>query len=221
MALTWADFNNGESALSIRTKLNTFNNATVTETTSISTAVNNNATAIAANAAAIATNVSDIADNAADIAAVDARTTVIETKLADYNVFGTLYGVYTTPKTYNLTTSYQDLANFASTGSHLVTVSGANGTFTPTHTAFYKVSLFLTGTTSESSEKVATVALVEDGVVLMSGSAPYIAATGINMSFSGIFPFTAGKEYKIQLKGNTTGTINVTADNFAIHHVGD
>ena len=221
MALTWADFNNGESALSIRTKLNAFNNATVTETSSISTAVNNNAANIATNTTNIATNAADIATNATDISAVEARTTVIETRLQDYNVFGTLYGVYSTPKTYNLTTSYQDLANFASTGSHLITTSGANGTFTPTHTAFYKVSLFITGTTSESSQKIATVALVEDGVVLMEGSSPYISATGINVAFSGIFPFTAGSEYKIQIKGNTSGTINITADNFAIHHVGD
>lgn len=221
MALTWADFNNGESALSIRTKINAFNNAAVTEVGTISAAVNTNIANIATNTAAIGTNTTNIATNTSDIADIDTRTTAIETKLADYNVFGTLYGVYSSPKAYNLTTTYQDLANFASSGSHLITASTTNGTFIPTHTAFYKVSLFITGTTSESSQKIATIALVEDGVVLMEGSSPYIAATGINIAFSGVFPFTAGKEYKIQIKGGTAGTVNITADNFAVHHVGD
>ena len=221
MALTWADFNNGESALSVRTKLNAFNNSVVTEAASIALATNNNADDIDALEVRMTSAEGAIVTNVTDIADVEARTTDLETTLADYNVFGTLYGVYTTPKVYNLTTSYQDLANFGAFGSNLVTASTVNGTFTPTHTAFYKVSLFITGTTTESSQKIATVALVEDGVVLMEGSAPYIAATGINIAFSGIFPFSANSEYKIQIKGSTAGTISVTADNFAIHHVGD
>ena len=221
MAVTWADFNNGESALSIRTKLNTFNNAVVADNASIATAVNNNATNIAANATDIAANTTDIATNASAITTVAARTTAIETLLDDYNVFGTLYGVYTTPKVYNLTTSYQDLANFALSGSNKITVSPTNGTFTPTHGAFYKVSLFFTGTTVESSQKIVTIAFVEDGVVVMEGSGTFIAATGVNMAFSGIFPLQTGSVYKIQIKANTTSTINITADNFGIHHVGD
>lgn len=221
MALTWADFNNGESALSVRTKLNAFNNSVVTEAASIALATNNNADDIDAVELRMTAAEGAIVNNVTDIADVEARTTTLENTLADYNVFGTLYGVYTTPKVYNLTTSYQDLANFGAFGSNLVTASTVNGTFTPTHTAFYKVSLFITGTTTESSQKIATIALVEDGVVLMEGSSPYIAATGINIAFSGIFPFTSGKEYKIQIKGATAGTVSVTADNFAIHHVGD
>jgi hypothetical protein len=235
MALTWADFNNGESALSVRTKLNTFNNAVVTEAASIAAAANVNADDIDALELRMTTAEGDI-DAAelrmttaeGDIDAAELRLDTAETDIAalentlsDYNVFGTLYGVYTTPKVYNLTTSYQDLANFGAFGSNLVTASTVNGTFTPTHTAFYKVSLFVTGTTTESSQKIATVALVEDGVVLMEGSSPYISATGINIAFSGIFPFSADSEYKIQIKGDTAGTISVTADNFAIHHVGD
>lgn len=221
MALTWADFNNGESALSVRTKLNTFNNAVVTEAASITLATNNNANDIDALELRMTTAEGDIDAAELRLDTAEADIDALENTLADYNVFGTLYGVYSTPKVYNLTTSYQDLANFGAFGSNLVTASTVNGTFTPTHTAFYKVSLFITGTTTESSQKIATVALVEDGVVLMEGSAPYISATGINIAFSGIFPFSANSEYKIQIKGNTAGTISVTADNFAIHHVGD
>lgn len=221
MALTWADFNNGESALSIRTKLNTFNNSVVTEAASIAAAANTNAGDIDALEVRMAAAEGSVVTNASDIDAVEARATALENTLTDYNVFGTLYGVYNTPKVYNLTTTYQDLAGFGAFGSHLITASTVNGTFTPTHTAFYKVSLFITGTTTESSQKIATVALVKDGVVVMEGSTPYIAATGINVSFSGIFPLTAGGEYKVQIKGNTAGTISITADNFAIHHVGD
>lgn len=221
MALTWTDFANGESALSIRNKLNTFNNAVVTESASTASAANTNATNIATNAANIATNTTDIATNASDIAAIDTRVTAVETTLADYNIYSTLFGVYGTPKTYNLTTSYMDLANFASAANNGFTVSATNGTLTPAHTGYHRISLFVTGTTTETSQKVATVALVEDGVVLMEGSATYIAATGINISFSGIFPLTAGKVYKIQIKGNTAGTINITADNFSVDHVGD
>ena len=221
MAVTWSDFNNGESALSIRTKINSFNNSVVADNTSIATAVNANGTAIAANEAAILANAADIAANILEISGLDSRTTALETKLEDYNVFATLYGVYTTPKVYNLTTTYQDLANFASSGSSLITVSAVNGTFSPTHSAFYKISLFITGTTGESSQKIATVALVEDGVVLMEGANPFISGTGINVSFSGIFPLTAGKVYKIQIKANTSSTVSITADNFAMNHVGD
>lgn len=221
MAITWSDFNNGESALSIRTKINNFNNSVVADNTSIALAVNNNSDNINTNAGNIVANTAAIATNTAGIASLGTRTTALETLLLDYNVFGTLYGVYGTPKTYNLTTSYQDLANFALSGSHLVTASTTNGTFSPIHGAFYKVSLFFTGTTTETSQKVATIALVEDGVVVMEGSNPYIQATGINMSFSGIFPLKANSVYKIRIKGNTAGTIAITSDNFAIHHVGD
>lgn len=221
MALTWTDFVNGESALSIRNKINTFNNAAVTEAATTTTASNNNAANIATNAANIATNTTDIATNTSDIAALDTRVTSVETTLSDYNIYSTLYGVYGTPKAYNLTTSYQDLANFANAADNGFTVSATNGTITPAHTGYHRISLFLTGTTTESSQKVATVALVEDGVVLMEGSATYIAATGINIAFTGIFPLTAGSVYKIQIKGNVAGSIAITADNFSVDHVGD
>lgn len=225
MALTWADFANGESALSIRNKLNTFNNAVVTADSS-------NAAAINANAANIATNTSDIATLDTTVSghttSIGANTTNIATNTADIAEinskafsFATLYGVYGTPLTYNLTTSYQDLSNYAAQGSSGFTVSTVNGTLTPAKTGFYQVSLFLTGTTSESSEKIATVAFVEDGVVLMAGSTPYITATGVNGNFAGIFPLTAGKEYKIQIKSNVAGTVSITANNFAMHFVGE
>jgi hypothetical protein len=221
MPLTWTDFANGESALSIRNKLNTFNNATVTEVATVTSASNANNTAIATNTSDIATNATNIATNTSDIAALDTRVGAVETTLSDYNIYCTLFGVYSTPKAYNLTTSYQDLALFANSADNGFTVSATTGTLTPAHTGYHRISLFLTGTTTESSEKVATVALVEDGVVLMEGSTNYIDDTGINVSFTGIFPLTAGKVYKIQIKGNTNGSINITADNFSVDHVGD
>lgn len=221
MALTWSDFANGESALSIRNKLNTFNNAVVTEAASTASAANTNGTAITALDTRVTSNDTDITALQGRATALETRATAIETTLADYNIYSTLYGVYGTPKTYNLTTSYVDLANFANASDNGFTVSAATGTLSPAHTGYHRISLFVTGTTTETSQKVATVALVEDGVVLMEGSATYISATGINISFSGIFPLTAGKVYKIQIKGNTAGTINITADNFSVDHVGD
>lgn len=220
MALTWTDFANGESALSIRNKLNTFNNAVVTEAASTASASNTNATNIAQNTSDIAQNVTDIAQNVSDISALETRATALETTLTHYGKFCTLYGVYTTPKTYNLTTTYMDLANFGSSGNEGFTISAANGTFSPDHDGFYKVSLFLSGTTGESSQKVATVALVQDGTVVMEGSMHFIDSTGINVSFSGIFPLLASSVYKIQIKANTASSIDITADNFSIIHVG-
>lgn len=221
MALTWTDFANGESALSIRNKLNTFNNAVVTEAASTASASNTNATNIATNAANIAQNTTDIAQNTSDISGLDTRTTAIETQLTDYNLFCTLWGIYTTPAAYNLTTTYQDIANYPSDGHNGFTVSQVNGTFSPSHTGYYRISSFISATTGEASQKIATIALVEDGVALMEGSTSFIDSTGLNRSFTGIFPLTAGKVYKLQIKANASSSIAVTAINFSVDHVGD
>jgi hypothetical protein len=224
MALTWADFTNGESALSIRTKLNNFNNNVVTADNSNVAAINANTANIATNTANIATNTSDISDNADAIVALSASVNTNTSDIADINStafsFATLYGTYGTLLTYNLTTDYQDLANYPLQGSNNFTVSATNGTLVPTQTGYYQVSLFLTGFTTESSQKTATVALFEDGVALMAGSSHYKDDIGINVTFTGIFPLVAGREYKIGIKGSTTGTIGVAAKNFAMHYVG-
>lgn len=221
MALTWTDFANGESALSIRNKLNTFNNATVTEVASTVSAANTNAANIAANAADIATNTADIATNTADIAAIDTRVGSVEATLAaGINDFVTLIGNYTTPVTYNLTTSYQDIANYNSAGNSGFTISEVNGTFSPSNTGFYRISSFMSGTTSESSQKVSTVAFVEDGVVLFEGSTSFISGTGLNRSFTAIFPLTAGKVYKLQIKADTSSSVAMKALNFSANYVG-
>jgi hypothetical protein len=224
MALTWADFTNGESALSIRTKLNNFNNNVVTADNSNVAAINANAAAILTHTGQIATHTTDIATNTADIATNTADIATNTADIADINAtafsFATLYGTYGTLLTYNLTTDYQDLANYPLQGSNNFTVSATNGTLVPTQTGYYQVSLFLAGFTSESSQKTATVALIEDGTPLMAGSSHYKDDIGINVSFAGIFPLVAGREYKIAIKGTTTGTIGVSAKNFAMHYVG-
>lgn len=69
MAVSWIDYINGEGLLSIRNKINAFNNAVVTEVgtilsniTSLSASISTNTTNIATNAANIATNTADIVD---------------------------------------------------------------------------------------------------------------------------------------------------------------
>jgi hypothetical protein len=224
VAITWTDFQNGESALSIRNKINTFNNSVVTENSSIVQAVNANVSSIATNTTNISNNTSAIANNTADIttntASIAATALAVSTIQNKIDVFATLYGVYGTPQAYNLTTSYQDLDNFGASATGSFTASTVNGTLIPGKTGYYQVSLFFTGNTPESSEKVATVALIENSTVLMEGSTSFISDRGINVSFTGIFPLTAGNTYKIQIKSNTASTINITADNFSMHYVG-
>lgn len=221
MALTWTDFANGESALSIRNKLNTFNNAAVTEVASTVAASNANATNIATNTANIATNTADIATNTSDISGIDTRVTAVETTLAEgINDFVTLLGMYSTPVVYNLTTTYQDIANYSSAGNSGFTVSQTNGTFSPSHSGYYRVSTFMSADTSESSQKVATVAFVEDGVAIMEGSTAFIAGTGLNRSFTAIFPLVAGRVYKLQIKANTASSVSMNSLNFSANYVG-
>jgi hypothetical protein len=221
MPLTWTDFANGESALSIRNKLNTFNNATVTEVATVTSASNANNTAIATNTADIATNATNIATNTSDIAALDTRVGSVEATLAaGINDFVTLIGNYPTPVTYNLTTAYQNVANYSSSGNSGFTVSEVNGTFSPSHTGFYRISSFMSGTTAENSQKISTVAFVEDGVVLFEGSTTFISDTGLNRSFTAIFPLTAGKVYKLQIKANASSSVAMKALNFSANYVG-
>lgn len=221
MALTWSDFANGESALSIRTKLNAFNNSAVTEVASTVSATNTNTTNIATNTANITTNTTNIATNVSDISALDTRVTAAEATLAEgINDFATLIGNYSTPVAYNLTTTYQDIANYSSSGTAGFTVNTVNGTFTPTHTGYYRISFFMTGSTSESSSKVATTAFVEDGVALFEGSTSFISSTGIDRSFTAIFELTAGNVYKLQIKANTASSVSFDALNLAADWVG-
>ena len=221
MALTWTDFANGESALSIRNKLNTFNNAAVTEVASTVSATNTNTTNIATNTANIAQNTTDIATNASAISGVDTRVTTVEATLAaGINDFVTLIGNYTTPVTYNLTTAYQDVANYNSSGASGFTISEVNGTFSPSHSGFYRISSFMSATTGESSQKIATAAFVEDGVVLFEGSTSFIADTGLNRSFTAIFPLVAGRVYKLQIKANTSSSVAMNSLNFSANYVG-
>lgn len=221
MALTWTDFANGESALSVRNKLNTFNNAAVTEVASAVSANNTNATNIAANTASIVTNTADIATNTSGLAALDTRVAANEAILAaGINDFVTLLGNYSTPVVYNLTTTYQDVANYNSSGFEGFTVSEVNGTFSPSNTGYYRISSFMSGDTAESSAKVATTAFVEDGVVLMEGSTTFVDNTGLNRSFTAIFPMTAGKVYKLQIKANAASSVSLNSVNFAANWVG-
>jgi len=221
MALTWTDFSNGESALSVRNKLNTFNNAAVTEVASTVSATNTNTTNIGTNTTDIATNTSDIASNTTDIAAIDTRVGTVEATLAaGISDFVTLLGQYSTPTAYSLTTTYQDIINYTSSGTSGFTVSATNGTFSPSHTGYYRISSFMSGTTTETSQKVSTVAFVEDGVVLFEGSTSFIDSTGLNRSFTAIFPLTAGKVYKLQIKANTSSSVSFTALNLSANYVG-
>jgi len=222
MALTWADFANGESALSIRNKLNTFNNAVVTDNATITSAVNTNAANIAQNTTDIAANTTDIATNASDITALEGRVAVNEDVLGSgvYD-FVTLIGQYpTTPVTYNLTTTYQDVADYSSSGNIGFTVSETNGTFVPSTSGFYRISMFMSGTTSESSQKINTVALSQDGTIMFEGSTPFIDSTGLNRSFTAIFPLTAGSVYKLQMKANAASSVSFGTINFAAERVG-
>jgi trimeric autotransporter adhesin len=222
MALTWADFNNGESALSIRNKINTFNNAAVTEVTSIASAANSNLAAITANTTNITTNTANIATNTANIVDLDTRVDTIETTLAEgVSDFATLIGSYPTPAAYSLTGSYQDVANYTSSGSDGFTVDTVAGTMSPSHTGYYRISSFMSGDTSESSQKIATVAFVEDGVTVMEGSTSFISATGLNRSFTAIFPMYAGRVYKLQIKADAASGVSMKSLNFSANYVGN
>lgn len=78
MAITWTNYNNGDSLLTIRNAINAFNTATKTAVNTNETDIASNAADIATNTANIATNTADIATNVTDIAALDVRTTAIE-----------------------------------------------------------------------------------------------------------------------------------------------
>jgi len=71
MALSWTDFNNGESLLTLRNSINSFNNSVVTD-------VNTNTTAVSTNASNISTLDGRISTNEDDIASLSDRVTVNE-----------------------------------------------------------------------------------------------------------------------------------------------
>lgn len=74
MAITWTNINNQENGLSVRNKLNTFNdlvsNMSITMD-SLVTTTGNHTTAIATNTTDIATNTTNIETNTADIATIN------------------------------------------------------------------------------------------------------------------------------------------------------
>lgn len=68
MAIVWTDYSNGESLLTVRTNINSFNNSVVSDVNTNTTSNATNATNIATNTSDITTNTSDIATNTSDIA---------------------------------------------------------------------------------------------------------------------------------------------------------
>lgn len=223
MAVTWTDISNGESALSIRGKINSFNASVVTETTSNTNAINTNTSNITTNANAISTNATNIATNTSDIATHDSRLDAIDIFHQQVGKYGTLIGPDTTggANIYNLTTTYQDIDGFSTAGSLGTTVSTANGTITPSITGYYRVSLFMSGDMPVGSDSVVMLALIEGTSVLMEGvSTVTTSADKLGVSFTGIFQLTASTVYKTQIKSDAPYTLTVTANNFAVELVG-
>ena len=112
MALTWTSFNNGENALSIRNKLNTFNNSVVTEVATVVSASNTNTTNITTNTTAIATNATDIATLEAEVATNTGDIIALEEDTERMHIFKYENAVNLT----SFTTSYSDVINTTWTG---------------------------------------------------------------------------------------------------------
>ena len=75
MALSWNNFLNGETLMSIRSKLNTFNTNVVAETNSMNSAIGNNATNIQSNS-------TNIAALDVEVVVLEDRVTVVEGEVA-------------------------------------------------------------------------------------------------------------------------------------------
>ena len=190
--------------------------------------LNNIETGVAAANQTADTNTTNIATNTVAIDALDTRVTANEAELEANATFhesvgkyATLIGPATSPDAYSLTTTYQDITAFNTAIANGPTVSAGNGTIEVAQTGVYRVSLFLSATTTENSQHVATAGL-HDSItgIIMEGSASYVDDTGLTISFTGSFVLTAGRTYKIQIKGVTAGTIAVIASNFAVEMLG-
>ena len=154
MAITWTDIENGESGLSVRTKLNSLGDSLATESTSINDSledietdidtIQNSITSLETNLETINTNIDT---NTASIESLDTRVTTNETSISDIqatlsNGCVTVLEAYSTDTTQNPTSTNNPLQiNFGSTQIGTDVMLSTNGTVTFVTAGTYMILL--------------------------------------------------------------------------------
>lgn len=98
MAITYTDFNDGDTLGSIRTKLNSFNNSVVAETSILQNSISSNTTDIVSNSTNIASNTANINANYFDI--TDNQDRIADLESLTLYEFNKVSGISTTSAAY-------------------------------------------------------------------------------------------------------------------------
>jgi len=144
MAITYTDFVNGDTLLTIREKLNTFNNSVVGETATLASDILSNTGGINVNTANIATNTADISTNAYNISLNNSSITDNTNRLVELENF-TLYTFNTVNDVTIVDSTYEQVNQVSLTelagGTYEVKLSQVYSLDSSTTSAFFRFSL--------------------------------------------------------------------------------